>query len=825
MQILTHAAYAVGAHTLPQSQPFGYSPCSVKATAPQPTPAHDAPAASPRSRALIERSFPCIELSHESYKERRAGATQTLTRLGKWWGRKPLILVRAALLGALLPATNDPRQDHAILLKLLHLDEDGLRRRRFGSIPLRTMLPYLTSAERETHLDAGADGGAPRFRSDCSRTARQQLQQRVFDRLPRAEMLRHCRRPEHAAELSNEEWRTINAHLGTTANSLTTLVEQLGQRRFSHRPRVGDAFCGGGSIPFEAARIGCDVYASDLSPVAALQTWTAIHVLGGDSDRAQRVRAAQQDVLSRVDARITALGTEHNVTGDRAEYFLYCTEVTCPACAWSVPLAPSWLISQSHGAVAELCADSAAQRYALHIRTGCDADHQKAARMGTFRRQNVVCPHCRESTPITAFRGDALRQWERTDVAPHNHDTLRERLYCIRWLTADGRVEFRTPTVDDHARETLVRDALAARFDAYQSAGFIPRRRIDAGVETTRLGRERGWTHWHHLFHPRQLLLHGLLHEAAARYVDDPPVYASLLLGIASCANWNARLCVWNPDRSKGPGSTEQTFLNLALNTLNNYGCRGLNTIRDTFAIRIDGRTPCRPAAVRPADARTPGPPADLWITDPPYADAVNYHELSEFLLGWLEGRLRHVSPDWYTDSRRKLAVRQTGDAFRDAMIACYRNLAARMPDDGLQIVLFTHHDPGVWADLALVLRAAGLWVTASWCVRTESDSAGYKRGNYVQDTVLLVLRKAPPRPAIPLDAARAALVAEVRHATRNDTLDFDAVHQGDARLAAYAAALKVLTRQPISGIDAQSGDHLAAIRALIDNALRPEQT
>jgi putative DNA methylase len=59
----------------------------------------------------------------------------------------------------------------------------------------------------------------------------------------------------------------VNAHLGhlgIEAHSHQDLVEQLGILRFGHRPRVGDTFCGGGSIPFEAARLGCDVYASDL---------------------------------------------------------------------------------------------------------------------------------------------------------------------------------------------------------------------------------------------------------------------------------------------------------------------------------------------------------------------------------------------------------------------------------------------------------------------------------------------------------------------------------------------------------------------------------
>jgi putative DNA methylase len=61
----------------------------------------------------------------------------------------------------------------------------------------------------------------------------------------------------------------VNAHIGTYAQSLPELVEQLGIARFGHRPMVADTFCGGGSIPFEAARIGCDVYAPISIPSPA----------------------------------------------------------------------------------------------------------------------------------------------------------------------------------------------------------------------------------------------------------------------------------------------------------------------------------------------------------------------------------------------------------------------------------------------------------------------------------------------------------------------------------------------------------------------------
>ena len=66
--------------------------------------------------AFIETQFPVSKVSKESYKERKAGASQTLTGLGKWWGRKPLILCRAAILGCLLPATDNPARDGEIFL-------------------------------------------------------------------------------------------------------------------------------------------------------------------------------------------------------------------------------------------------------------------------------------------------------------------------------------------------------------------------------------------------------------------------------------------------------------------------------------------------------------------------------------------------------------------------------------------------------------------------------------------------------------------------------------------------------------------------------------
>lgn len=201
--------------------------------------------------------------------------------------------------------------------------------------------------------------------------------------------------------------------------------------------------------------------------------------------------------------------------------------------------------------------------------------------------------------------------------------------------------------------------------------------------------------------------------------------------------------------------------------------------------------------AVIISDAREVKTVSDFWITDPPYADAVNYHELSEYFLAWDKALLPKAFPDWYTDSKRILAVR--GDEhFSQTMIDIYSNLTKHMPDDGMQIVMFTHSDPAVWAQLALIMWKAGLKVTAAWNIATETDASGLKDGNYVKGTVLLVLRKQAGNDEAFLDELNADVKAEVKNQIESmqalDDKEDPNFSDPDYVLAAYAASLKVLT-------------------------------
>lgn len=775
---------------------------------------------------FIEAQFPVSKLSKESYTERKAVAGQTLTGLGKWWGRKPLVLCRAIILGVLLPASSDPAKDREIFLRLMTMDDDGMSHRKNRNISTVDLFRCLSPSDRNRYFTPDSDEDNAKLKKEISREARDQLQSRVFLSLSYDERLDYCARPEQIKGPSSESWAIINAYLGTNASSLPQLVVELGKRRYGHIPSVGDSFCGGGSIPFEAARLGCEAYGGDLNPVAALLTWSGLNIIGGGSDAAKKAHEAQLEVLNAVDRQITDWGIEHrepdSKTGRRwrADAYLYCVEVTCPECGWRVPLAPSWVIAEKN-VVVKLIPDERRKSFNFEILENASDIEMGLARKGTIDDSELICPHCfstqreKARTPIRVIRGDRrgtfgenkslLRGWENNDVAPRENDIFGERLYCIRWvdswMDSDGKEKrkryYRSPTIKDLEREAKVLDLLKERFDDWQKHGYIPSRKIEPGDETSRLGRERGWTYWHHLFTPRQLLINGLF----SSLVKSVPHV--LLLG--RMVNANSRLSRWKPSNGGGIGGGVDVFSNQALNTLFNFSCRPVSVLS---TLLFDGKGEnkfLQPGKVETCDARDVKTFNDIWITDPPYADAINYAELSEFFLAWYDHALRRLFPDWYADSKRALAVKGTDNSFRKSMVDCYRVLAEQMPDNGLQVVMFTHQDAGVWADLTLILWSAGLRVTAAWCISTETPSA-MKDGNYVQGTVLLILRKQKSQETAFLDEVYPQVEAEVRRQLDSmlqmDDLNDPNFSDTDYQLAAYAAALRVLTSKKIDEID-----------------------
>ena len=373
-------------------------------------------------------------------------------------------MIRAAIIGLLIPPSGDPKKDREIFLKIMTMDEDGLWRRMNDNIKYADVYDLLTDEEREQYfnLDEVASGKAIHHCIDAdSREEKREIKERIqylaFSRLSYDEKLNYCDRPEQIDGPSEEAWQEINAHLGTSATSLSELVQELGERQFGHTPRVGDAFCGGGSVPFEAARLGCEAFGSDLNPVAALLTWASLNIVGGGEEVAEQVREAQEEVYAAVDKQITEWGIEHNDKDWRADAYLYCLETKCPECGVDVPLAPSWVIGKRTKTIARLKPNEAEGRFDIQIEQGVSkADIDAADEAGTVQSDSLHCPACERSTPMKMIRGDrrgengtayGLRMWENDDVVPRPGDTFQERLYCVRWVDIhDAETERRAST-------------------------------------------------------------------------------------------------------------------------------------------------------------------------------------------------------------------------------------------------------------------------------------------------------------------------------------------------------------------------------------------
>ena len=793
--------------------------------------------------ALIERLLPVQKLSAEAYKEQMAVHGKTLTALGSYWkGRKPLILNKACILGCILPATDNPKRDLEIFEKLMAMDDESFVARWPRRPKPREILAALSIARISDYFvsdspmllpqSAPVDWSKPelqnvkvQWRDDISESDRRPLEAQMLPRTPYRKRVDEAKRPEEVMDIVHVHiWEAVNAHLGTNAHTFPELVEQLGIMRFGHRPRVADTFCGSGQIPFEAARLGCDVYASDLNPVACMLTWGAFKIIGGSPDSRAELACKQQQLATKVQTEIDKLGVETDGHGWRAKVFLYCVEVKCPETGWIVPLLPTLIVSKGYGVIAELVPDESRHRYDIHIRSDASEAEVANAAKGTVqsdgRGQDPYLIHTvagrQYRTKISTIRGDyrdadginknRLRPWQIQDFVPRPNDIFQERPYAIQWARPKSKgkgeeFEFRSVTPEDLQRESIVEEFVGNHLAEWQAKGWVPDMRIEPGYNTDQPIRERGWTHWHHLFNPRQLLLGSLIRRSDV--ADMPFVLGQVL-------NVNARLTRWNPAPGPGrAGATSTVFDNQALNTLFNYGCRATAAVTSflpgdykTFPIPGDIEEGIHPHAAKGISQLN-----DIYITDPPYGDAVKYEEILEFFIAWLRKNPPPEFADWVWDSRRSLAIKGEGEDFRREMVAAYQRMTDCMPDNGIQVIMFTHQSGSIWADTANIVWASGLQVTAAWYIVTETESA-LREGSYVKGTVLLVLRKRSGKQK----TTRDDLAWEIQEEVESQISDLTGLNQeakglyrdenvfedADIQMAGYAAALRVLTRYSI---------------------------
>jgi len=180
-------------------------------------------------RRLIEDYLPIEAISAEASREKsvRKGHISTLHL---WWARRPLVACRAAVYGALVPAS------------------------RF--------VPNGGSDEKKKSL--GRANSAKFVKALCQYPG----ESRTIQEAQRHILIAHAER------LSQElaDWKAGNTPKPGWVDELKfsgvkVTMEDITAGR-APRPRVLDMFAGGGAIPLEALRLGCEAYALDLNPVA-----------------------------------------------------------------------------------------------------------------------------------------------------------------------------------------------------------------------------------------------------------------------------------------------------------------------------------------------------------------------------------------------------------------------------------------------------------------------------------------------------------------------------------------------------------------------------
>jgi len=252
---------------------------------------------------------------------------------------------------------------------------------------------------------------------------------------------------------------------------------------------------------------------------------------------------------------------------------------------------------------------------------------------------------------------------------------------------------------------------------------------------------------------------------------------------------------------------TTHVFYNQALNTLYAYGCRSTVGLLEVLNKKVKHYPVCGSAQIMAKPAADVQGIHDIYITDPPYGDAVHYEEILDFFIAWLRKNPPPEFAGWTWDSRRSLAIKGEDEDFRRGMVAAYRRMTECMTDNGIQVVMFTHQSGSIWADMANIVWASGLQVTAAWYVVTETDSA-LRGGSNVKGTVLLVLRKRKGTHKTTRDDLAWEIQEEVESQVNSLTglnqeakglyRDENVFEDADIQMAGYAAALRVLTRYAI---------------------------
>ena len=565
-------------------------------------------------------------------------------------------------------------------------------------------------------------------------------------------------------------------------------VVQEARRRISHdravAPRVLDCFAGGGAIPLEALRLGCDAYALDLNPVAFLILKATCEYpqrfgrsLSDDVRRwaervAERARVATADFYPKIPLPDThrAAAKAQTVLDRTARaprtltpfVFLWARTVPCPnpQCAAVVPLyRQTWLRKKTSGYVALRPIPRPARgrvEFAVieaSSPAGVGFDPSEGMR-GTATR----CLCCGSAVSAGYVRGYG------TD------EGFGQQLLCVICVNpfGSGKLYFiddswideedgRQRAAEERAK-VLEREMGVVTMDAEipptGNAGLATGKSYLYGIERFRdayTPRQRAvlleWIRQIRIAH-QEMLREGVEpHRAEAIAVYLALWMSRLTDRFNGLARWdNTRETVQSFTSMKRIAMTwDYPEVNVFAGSSGSWQA-ALDYVTAVIEREADAGRPAvvlRGSATGLATAGLEESSFDAVITDPPYYDNESYAELSDTFYVWLQPALQHVFPEHFasqlTPKRQECvaaAYRQGGtkDAawqhFEGRLAEALGEVRRVLKPDGVLTLVYAHKTTAGWATLINALRDAGFEVTEAWPIETETKSRAAHQGD-----------------------------------------------------------------------------------------------
>jgi putative DNA methylase len=640
-------------------------------------------------------------------------------------------------------------------------------------------------------------------------------------------------------------------------NTLTIARDAIAAKHGGRAPKVLDLFAGGGAIPLEAARLGCDSYALEYNPVAhIIELCTLVYPqkygigLAADVDRwgktiVKRLRAEVGDLYPTVKVPIgKQVAQQAEMFGvDASELrgtkepmaYIWVRTVPCrkPGCGALVPLVrQSWLRKKgcSIAAVPKLKNKGHDLEWEIVARQGAkDGGTESDDQTGAGEAACLAC-----TTPVSsAYVKECSVAGKLGEVlAAVVVGGARSKLYLPPTVTL--------PPPDEAALKSRIDKVLA---DA----------RIDLPDEVLQ-GKLRdqlpsyGFERFRQLFTPRQLLVLAALlkhiRKARGEMISEgtdaeraKAVTTYLAMAFGRVLNSFTKFCRWqNRDQITIAAIGDRQALKMIydfseINPLaETAGCLPFAIENEVYCIKHLATTgrPCEVVRGNAEKLSWPDETFDAVVTDPPYYSSIFYADLSAFFYVWLRRIIGDSYPEHFTllaPPKRREAVAQPSEHGGNAekAEAHYRQLmerafseARRVLKPGAPLVcVYAHKTTEGWASLIKALVPAGLTVTEAWPVQTEARGrTNALEAAALSDSIFFVARRRETNTVGQYETdVRSELERIARERVATLWADGKGIGGADLLMAAVGAGLRPYTQH--RRVEYANGEEVSAERYL----------